>query len=58
MDPIEIYGSEHGEACIEIHHRATQVQNMTEGHVTKLDDLQCLCANCHRIVHRVLKTQV
>ncbi|WP_407945638.1 hypothetical protein [Paraburkholderia elongata] len=30
---------------------------MGEGHKTTLDDLQCLCANCHRIVHKVLRKQ-
>jgi hypothetical protein len=29
--------------------------NMAPNHVTTLDELQCLCANCHRIVHRDLK---
>jgi 5-methylcytosine-specific restriction protein A len=31
------------------------VEQMAEVHQTKLDDLQCLCANCHRIEHRLLK---
>lgn len=55
MDPVSTYGPEHGEACIEVHHSATQVQHMDEGHMTRLEDLQCLCANCHRVVHRELK---
>lgn len=55
MDPISTYGHEHGEACIEVHHRATQVQYMNEDHITRLEDLQCLCANCHRVEHRELK---
>lgn len=45
---------EFGDACIEVHHSKTQVADMTEGHATRLSDLQCLCANCHRIVHREL----
>lgn len=57
MDPVEEYQSEHGESCIEVHHNAVQVQEMNEGHVTKLEDLQCLCANCHRFVHRLLKVK-
>lgn len=44
-----------GDACIEVHHHKTQVADMDENHRTKLEDLQCLCANCHRIVHRELK---
>jgi 5-methylcytosine-specific restriction protein A len=44
----------HGDAVIEIHHTGTQVAEMGAGHVTRLADLVCLCANCHRIVHREL----
>jgi 5-methylcytosine-specific restriction protein A len=54
-DPIEIFGSEHGEACIEVHHARVQVGQMPEDHTTRLEDLQCLCANCHRFVHRLLR---
>lgn len=54
LDPVETYASEHGEACIEVHHHLTQIQDMAEGHVTRLGHLQCLCANCHRLVHRLL----
>lgn len=42
----------HGDAVIEVHHAKVQVSEMGNGHVTRLADLQCLCANCHRIVHR------
>ncbi|NCU11354.1 MAG: hypothetical protein GXC70_04195 [Sphingomonadaceae bacterium] len=28
------------------------VATMSDGHEAKLDDLECLCANCHRIRHR------
>lgn len=44
-----------GDAAIEVHHARTQVSEMEDGHVTRLSDLQCLCANCHRIVHREIK---
>ncbi len=54
MDPVEVYGSALGIACIEVHHDAVQVKDMTPGHVTTLEDLRCLCANCHRVVHREL----
>lgn len=43
---------EHGDAVIEVHHANIQVADMEQGHVTRLADLRCLCANCHRIVHR------
>lgn len=55
MDPVKAYGSDMGEACIEVHHRETQLASMQEGHVTRLEDLDCLCANCHRITHRELQ---
>ncbi|TRX73350.1 hypothetical protein FM069_18010 [Pseudomonas mangiferae] len=56
MDPVEIYGAENGEACIEVHHRAVQVVQMGAEHLTILEDLQCLCASCHRVTHRELKS--
>ncbi|WP_051000334.1 HNH endonuclease [Bradyrhizobium diazoefficiens] len=55
MDPVAIYDGAHGAACIEVHHQAVQVEEMADGHRTRLEDLQCLCANCHRVVHRLLK---
>jgi hypothetical protein len=41
-----------GDACIEVHHRTTAVAKMNGTTRTRLSDLQCLCANCHRLVHR------
>jgi len=55
LDPVVTYDGAHGNACIEVHHEAVQVEDMAEGHKTKLEDLQCLCANCHRVAHRLLK---
>lgn len=54
-DPVEKYGTEHAEACIEVHHKSTQVAAMEAGHLTRLEDLECLCANCHRLEHRRLR---
>lgn len=54
LDPIETYGSEAGEACIEVHHHRVHVANMQRGHVSVTDDLKCLCASCHRVLHRKL----
>jgi len=56
-DPVEAYG-DFGVACIEVHHEAIQVADMGEQHKTTLDQLRCLCANCHRVLHRKLKAQV
>jgi len=57
MDPIKVFGAEFGEACIEIHHRDTRLSDMLADHETKLDDLACLCANCHRVTHRELAAE-
>lgn len=54
MKPIEVYKSEVGEACIEVHH-TKPIADMKEGDKTKLEDLMCLCASCHRVVHRELR---
>ncbi len=45
----------HGDAVIEVHHAHIQVADMAYDHVTRLVDLECLCANCHRIVHREMQ---
>jgi 5-methylcytosine-specific restriction protein A len=52
IDPVKEYGTEAAIACIEVHHAKVQVADMDEGHETSLDDLECLCANCHRLIHR------
>lgn len=54
LDPVAQFG-EDGEACIEVHHRATEVAQMAPGHATKLADVECLCSNCHRVRHRRMK---
>jgi 5-methylcytosine-specific restriction protein A len=54
LDPVAHYEAEEAEACIEVHHSAVHVSEMAEGHKTTLGDLQCLCANCHRLVHKIL----
>ncbi len=54
-DPSTKYSSHLAEACIEVHHCRVQVKDMRAGHLTKLDDLLCLCANCHRVEHRRLR---
>ncbi|MDR6819574.1 5-methylcytosine-specific restriction protein A [Neorhizobium sp. 2083] len=54
LDPLELYGEEVGAACIEVHHHRTQVAEMQPGHQSTTADLKCLCANCHRVLHRRL----
>ena len=54
LDPVDHFGGPEGEACIEVHHAAATVGEMKPGHRTSLADLQCLCANCHRVVHRLM----
>lgn len=55
LDPVKTYGTKMAEACIEVHHATTQVHDMGERHITRLGDLQCLCANCHRLTHARLR---
>ncbi|WP_252246967.1 hypothetical protein [Clostridium sp. ZBS4] len=43
---------EEDEECVlDVHHEEIQVKDMEENHVTELDDLNILCACCHRRVH-------
>ncbi|GGE95560.1 HNH endonuclease [Sphingomonas prati] len=55
LDPVQAFGVPEADACIEVHHRSTQIAAMAAGHRTRLEDVECLCANCHRIVHRLMK---
>jgi len=55
LRPHEKYELSAADACIEVHHKVVAVAQMPEGHRTTLADLECLCANCHRVVHRQLK---
>jgi predicted HNH restriction endonuclease len=47
-NPVGEYSTEHAAACIEVHHAKIKVGDMAVGHKTKPEDLECLCANCHR----------
>jgi Predicted restriction endonuclease len=58
LDPVALFGSELGEACIEVHHDRTAIARMGEGARTTLDDLRCLCANCHRILHAAMRRAI
>lgn len=44
------------EAIFDVHH-IKPLALMDEGHETRLEDLLCLCANCHRAEHRRLATK-
>jgi hypothetical protein len=55
-DWVHKYGPDAAASCIEVHHHAVAVSDMSPNHRTKLSDLQCLCANCHRIVHHQLRS--
>ncbi len=54
LDPVEKYGPEAGPSCIEVHHHRVHVAHMQAAHSTVTGDLKCLCANCHRVLHRRL----
>jgi 5-methylcytosine-specific restriction protein A len=49
FDFARVYG-DLGEGYIEVHHVTPLYVSGT--HQTRLDDLACLCANCHRMCHR------
>jgi len=57
FEPVSRYGVSVSDACIEVHHRSVHLANMGKGHKTKLSDLRCLCANCHRVTHRELRVR-
>ena len=53
MVPEQVYGS-NGDACIEVHHKRP-LSDVSSARGTKLEDLMCVCANCHRILHHELR---
>ena len=57
LEPDMVYEPDVGDACIEVHHKAPLHERSTKGETT-LDDLRCVCANCHRIIHRRLRMQL
>ena len=54
LDPEKVYGSAFGDACIEVHHKLPLSEG-SKTRKTKLEDLLCVCANCHRIIHYQLR---
>ncbi|WP_122467927.1 HNH endonuclease [Brevundimonas lutea] len=57
LEPSLHYEDDLADACIEAHHTRTAVADMQDDHVTRLEDLRCLCANCHRLEHARLRTR-
>lgn len=51
FDFADVYG-ERGEGFIEVHHTKA-VHTLSEGSVTRLEDLALVRANCHRMIHAV-----
>ncbi|MDE0347801.1 MAG: hypothetical protein OXI66_18760, partial [Boseongicola sp.] len=54
--PEDTYGERIGEACIEVHHILPLGQDHAPRR-TRLEDLICVCANCHRVIHYELRTK-
>ena len=50
-DWYAVYPPEVAEGIFDIHH-TIPLADMSEDHETALEDLLCLCANCHRAEHR------
>ncbi|MCK9223168.1 MAG: HNH endonuclease [Limnochordia bacterium] len=52
FDFAKAYG-DRGEGCIEVHHK-TPLSELESGHTTtSIEDVLLVCANCHRIIHRI-----
>lgn len=50
MPPTAVYPHAIADAIFEIHHTIS-LKEMGEDHETSIEDLLCLCANCHRAEH-------
>lgn len=55
-DWYSVFPLAQAEAVFEIHHKHL-VSEMGEDHRTGLEDLECLCASCHRAEHRRLASE-
>lgn len=56
LEPEDVYGEGIGDACIEVHHLLPLGRDNAL-RKTKLSDLICVCANCHRVIHYGLCTK-
>ena len=52
--PGKQYGDESGDACIEVHHK-TPLASLRTRRKTRQEDLICVCANCHRVLHHHMR---
>ncbi|WP_236887482.1 HNH endonuclease [Clostridium argentinense] len=50
FDFFEVYG-ERGKDFIEGHHTKF-VSELSDGDMTRVEDIAMLCSNCHRMIHR------
>ncbi len=50
-DYIAEYGEVLAEACFDVHHKVPLSERVEAAHTTA-EELQLLCANCHRVTHR------
>lgn len=57
FDPGQAFGVPLGYAVIEVHHRVPLGESdPAAGRSVTLADLECLCANCHRLTHAEMRT--
>ena len=53
FDPVEYYRKQSGNACIEVHHTVPLAE--VGRRETSIEDLMCVCANCHRVLHHEMR---
>lgn len=49
---FSLYETEIAQGYVEVHHAATKVKDIVDGHQSTFDELQLPRANCHRPEHR------
>ena len=54
--PVERYGDESGDACIEVHHKIS-LSSLGMRRATRMEDLMCVCASCHRVLHERMRLE-
>ena len=54
--PVKRYGDESGDACIEVHHKIP-LASLGMRRATKMEDLMCVCASCHRVLHQRMRLE-